>query len=97
MSSQKAFDAFSLVHFGIGAVAGYIGVPLIAFVIAHQLFELYENSDMGIKFFNKKDTILFQISPMKWPIYEGDSAANTAGDTLAGVLGWYVGDKLSHK
>lgn len=96
-SSQDAVDAFDLVHLAVGGVAGYFGMPLIGFIAIHQLFELWENSTTGIRYFNRKDTYLQSLSPIKWPKYQGDSAQNTAMDTLSAAIGWYLGFKLASK
>lgn len=88
-------DQFSLLHFAVGIVVYFWGVPLIAWIGLHILFELIENSEWGMNIINN----WFFIWPGGKPY--PDSALNITGDTLFAALGWllayyidFYGDKV---
>ena len=83
-------DKYSLLHFGVGILWNYIGLDLISLIILHTLFELVENTKIGIRFINNYLTI--------WPggKEHPDSILNSVSDIIFSVLGWifyrkYVG------
>lgn len=83
-------DKYSLLHFGVGILWNYIGLDLISLIILHTLFELVENTKIGIRFINNYLTI--------WPggKEHPDSIVNSVSDIIFSVLGWifyrkYVG------
>tara|TARA_Y100000748_G_scaffold289182_1_gene274783 strand:- start:4123 stop:4533 length:411 start_codon:yes stop_codon:yes gene_type:complete len=80
---QHFADQFSLLHFSVGVVAYFWGVPLAWWFVAHTVFELGENSPTGIRLIN---------SMSLWPggKPEPDSLLNIAGDTAFAMAGWMV-------
>ena len=77
-------DGWSLVHGGVSAGASILGVPLWVGVIGHQLHELWENSTQGIKFWRET---------LGYTLYDGDTAQNSAADTLFFTLGYLGANK----
>lgn len=76
-------DQYSLLHFASGVVAYFVGVPLIAWIILHAIFEIVENSAFGMGLINK---VSF------WPggKPQADALINSIGDEFFAVLGWIV-------
>ena len=86
------FDQYSLLHFATGIITYFWGFSLLLGFVGHTIFELSENTKIGIKFINEN---LKDIWPGGKP--NADSYANILGDTLVFVLGWvaaYELDKL---
>lgn len=77
-------DQFSFLHFAVGVVFYFWGVPLIGWIALHILFELIENSNWGMKIIN--NWMVF------WPGGKpySDSALNMTGDTIFAILGWIL-------
>lgn len=91
---QHFADQYSYLHFASGIIWYFWGFSFKALLIFHTLFELIENSKLGIKFINK--AMFF------WPGGKprADSYMNQLGDILFSLLGWisayyldYLGDK----
>ena len=79
----SAFDWWSLVHFMTGYIAAKTQLfSLFTFFIAHGIFEIWENSEHGIKTFQRAGS----------EKYSGDSPYNFIGDTLMAMTGFYVGN-----
>lgn len=76
------FDQFSLLHFAVGIVAYFWGIPLGWWIFIHILFEIIENQPFAIDFSYNHITF--------WPgsKYKGDTFINTFGDTVFAILGW---------
>jgi len=92
---NKLLDQYSLLHFASGIIAYFWGFELKTWIILHVIFEIVENTQMGIYVINK---YIYKISPMNknYP----DSFTNMTGDVLSGVVGWlsaYHLDKLGEK
>jgi len=70
-------------------------VLLLIAILIHQLWELFENSDTGIAPWNKPSTKTFfnerlcvkKFCPLSYQHYSGDTATNSASDTLFFALG----------
>ena len=76
------FDQYSLLHFSVGVVFYFWGVHLSDWIIIHILFEILENSKLGMRFI---DNLFFWPGGGKpFP----DSFSNIIGDNIAGILGW---------
>ncbi len=84
----KLTDAYSLLHFAVGVIARHWAVSFWAFFVLHTVFELAENTGAGMQFINTYISI--------WPGGKphADSILNMIGDTLYGVLGWFLADYL---
>lgn len=89
-------DQYSLLHFAVGIIVYFWGVSLPNWFIMHTLFELLENSNIGINIIN---TLFKDV----WPGGKdyADSTLNTIGDGVFAILGWlfawyvdYYGSKL---
>ena len=45
-------DQYSLLHFAVGVVLYFWNIPLSLAIILHTIFEIVENTKMGMKFIN---------------------------------------------
>ena len=77
----RFLDQYSLLHFATGITAYFWGVPLVYYALIHTIFELSENTNLGIHFIN---TYL--------PFWPGkklhpDAVINSIGDVLSGIVG----------
>lgn len=89
---QYVIDQFTLLHFATGIIAYFWAVPLWLTVILHVIFELSENTPIGMRFINDWFTL--------WPGGKpyADSIINSLADTIATAVGWLISwqaDKLS--
>ena len=99
-NSDNMLDGWSVGHF----MSGFIAITLLSYiyknyvyvlgigVVAHQVFELWENGEGGISFFNGPlmERVVNRVPLLKFPHYSGDTALNTASDTLFFTLGGLV-------
>lgn len=77
------FDYWSFVHFSSGFIASKTKLfTPITWLIAHTIFEIWENSEHGITTFQN-------LGSAK---YSGDTRQNFIGDTFAAMLGFFMGD-----
>jgi hypothetical protein len=75
-------DKYSLLHFACGIVVYYWNVSFTAWFILHLIFELTENTELG----------MYYIRQVKlWPggKMHPDSWINSTGDQFYSVLGWF--------
>jgi len=79
------FDQYSLLHFATGVVSYFWGFGFVETVIFHILFEIVENSPIGVYIINK----YFKNWPGKKMFR--DSIINSVGDTIANAAGWLAG------
>jgi len=92
----RMFDQYTYLHIASGIVAYFWGVPLLAWLVVHTIFEFVENTEFGI---NVIDTY-FWFWPGGGKHKMADSHANIVGDTVGAVFGWlssYYLDKLGAK
>ena len=76
-------DPWSLTHAGWGFIAAKSGLfNWFTFLLAHTIFEIWENSEHGIQWFQD----------MGFPRYEGDTLLNSLGDTVWAMFGFWVGE-----
>ncbi len=80
---KKFVDKFSLLHFCVGVVAYYLGVPFILWVLFHICFEIIENSPSSVFFIQTYFNFF-------WPggKHEPDTPINMFGDNIFAILGW---------
>ena len=78
---KRLFDQYTYLHFCTGAIMYFWGFSLTSWFVIHTIFEVVENTKMGIDFINK-----FSFWPGGKP--EADSLTNSIGDTIGGMLGW---------
>ena len=90
----KLFDQYTYLHFASGIIAYFWNISLQNWIILHIIFEILENTQMGMNFINKYITF--------WPggKPKSDSGINSIGDTIGAIIGWlsaYYIDKLGQK
>ena len=85
----KLIDQYTYLHFSVGVISYYWNIKLETFIFFHILYEIIENSNIGMNLINK-------IS--QWPGGKEypDSILNIIGDILGGVLGWYSAKLIDH-
>lgn len=88
---QQAITGFTLVHALVGFIVGYVKIPLLIWVLIQIVFELWENSKGGIKFWQSISLPVGKYNLLGGPEYKGDSLANSQCDVLFGTLGWVLG------
>ena len=81
----KILDQYSLLHFSVGIILYFWNIPLLQAFMLHFLFEIVENTEMGMKIIN----IWFKNI---WPggKYYADSSMNILGDNIFFVMGWLL-------
>jgi membrane glycosyltransferase len=81
---QGWYDQYSLLHFATGIFAYFWGFSWIFTLVAHIVFEIVENTQLGMEFINNK-------IPW-WPggKPKADSIPNQISDTIMTMLGWYA-------
>ena len=79
----RFLDQFSLLHYSVGVIMYFWGFRFLTGVLLHTLFEIVENTSVGIRFIN---THLAGVWPGGKPC--ADQFSNMVGDTGAFVLGW---------
>lgn len=87
------FDQYTYLHFAVGIIVYFWNISLLNWVIFHTVFEILENTQIGLNIINQY--IVF------WPggKQKSDSIINNIGDTVGAVLGWlsaYYLDKLGN-
>ena len=88
------FDQYTYLHFSVGIMAYFFNISLLNWFILHIVFEIIENTHLGMNFINKY--IVF------WPggKPKSDTIINSIGDTFGSILGWlsaYYLDQLGQK
>jgi hypothetical protein len=83
-----AIDQYSLLHFAVGIVAYFWGISAVSVLVLHVVFELVENTPMGMNFINT-------YIPF-WPGGKpyADSVLNQVSDTLMTMIGWILSQRL---
>ena len=79
---QYLFDQYTYLHFSVGVIAYFFGINFIPWIIIHIIFEIIENTNIGMKFINN----YFTFWPGGKP--KADSFINIIGDNIGGILGW---------
>jgi len=96
------FDTWSVVHFMVGFLflVAYLKVAscpsaILLCILTHQIWEIFEQSQVAKSMWNnhsvKSFFDLFSVLKLDYGTYDGDSATNTAADTLWFTLGCSVG------
>jgi len=86
-------DQYSYLHFASGIISYFWNINFKYWIFLHSIFEIIENTNLGIKFINNKMLFWPGGKPHK------DSYENIAGDTLSAILGWlsaYLIDNLGN-
>ena len=90
----QIIDQYTYLHFATGITAYFWNINLLNTIILHTIFEILENTNIGMKIINKYIKL--------WPggkEYK-DSFMNSVGDTIGTILGWitaYMIDKIGEK
>lgn len=76
------FDKYTYLHFAVGIVAYFWNISLPNWVILHTIFEILENTQMGMKIINQYIVL--------WPggKQKSDTIRNNIGDTIGTIIGW---------
>lgn len=85
------FDEYTYLHFAVGVVAFFLEFKLITTIGLHVLFEVIENSEVGVKFINNY-LLWFWPGGKDVPDY----TINIIGDTIGVILGWLSAWYISH-
>ena len=79
------FDQFTLLHFATGVLAYFWSVPPLTFIIAHTVFEIVENTEIGVNFMN-----IFYVQLKGGTKLQADTLLNSIiGDTIGGLAGYF--------
>ena len=75
-------DQYTYLHFASGIIAYFWNISLVQWIILHTVFEIIENTKIGVHIINKY--MIF------WPggKPKADSFTNNVGDTIGALLGW---------
>ena len=87
------FDQYTLLHLATGIIAYFWNISLIMWVIIHFMFEILENTQIGMKIINK----YLYFWPGGKP--KTDSPINIIGDNISAIIGWlsaYYLDKMGN-
>ena len=81
-------DQYSLLHLAVGIVMYYWNISFFNAFLIHFLFELGENTKIGMKLINN----YFTQSLLHWPggKPKADSVINIMGDNIFFMIGWLV-------
>jgi len=79
----KFVDQYSLLHFSIGVIFYFWNIKLDTSIIIHIIYELLENTKIGMRYINK-----FTYWPGGKP--SADSLINSIGDTIFFIIGWII-------
>lgn len=77
------FDQYTYLHFATGIMFYFWGFKILDVFIIHTIFEILENSNMGLYIINN----YFTFWPGGKP--KSDSIINMVGDTIGVTIGWY--------
>lgn len=79
---QNLFDKYTYLHFAVGVISYFWNISLLHIIVFHSIFELVENTTIGIYFIDHYITF--------WPggKLKADSFINSFGDIFGAVLGW---------
>ena len=78
----QLFDQFTYLHFASGIIAYFWGLSFWAWFVLHTIFEIVENTNLGIWTINH----LIKIWPGGKP--GPDDLTNIIGDTIGSIIGW---------
>ena len=77
-------DQYSYLHFCVGVIFYFFGITIKQYFVLHLLFEIIENTNIGMLFINK---YFKNIWPGGKP--SSDSLLNSLGDHIFSLIGWY--------
>lgn len=87
---SRLIDQYSLLHFAVGIIAYFWGISWQILLIVHILFEILENTQIGM-------TIINTYIPF-WPGGKpmADSVVNQISDNAFSLFGWFVSQYADH-
>lgn len=80
-------DVYSILHFATGILWRYMGFDIISLLLLHTIFEILENSKIGMHIINTH----FKIWPGGKP--STDTLINSISDISISLVGWILADK----
>ena len=85
---KSILNRYTILHFSVGMIWRYIGFDLLSLLIIHAIFEIVENTTIGMGFINN----YFKL----WPggKTHADSKINSISDIVISLLGWMIADKF---
>ena len=86
----QLLDQYTYLHFATGIIAYFWSLSFWNWIGIHFIFELLENTPLGMNFINKTFTF--------WPGGKPrtDSLINIVGDNLGAILGWLSALWIDH-
>lgn len=91
---KQMIDQYIYLHFSSGIMMYFFGLSIRNTLIIHTIFEILENTKVGMLFINKYLT--FWPGSKNYP----DSLVNSLGDTVGVLAGWisaYLIDQIGNK
>ena len=87
-------DQYTYLHFAMGIIIYFWNISIINWFILHTIFELIENTKIGMNIINNYITF--------WPggKPKSDTGMNMIGDTFGAIVGWlsaYYLDKIGNQ
>ena len=79
---KNIIDQYSYLHFAVGIILFYWDIDIITAIILHTIFEIVENTKLGMHIIN--NYIYFWPGGKPYP----DSLVNCISDTVFFILGW---------
>ena len=82
-------DQYSILHFSVGVVMYFWNIPFVTALTLHVIFEIIENTNIGMNFINK---YFIHQGYFSWPGGKNysDSLINTIGDNVFFILGYVI-------
>jgi hypothetical protein len=80
-------DVYSILHFTVGILWCYMGFDIISLLLIHTIFEIIENSKIGMYIINT----YLKIWPGGKP--SADTLINSISDISISLIGWILADK----
>ena len=90
---KQLLDQYSLLHFSVGVIFYFWNVNFIDALMLHVIFEIIENTNIGIKLINQ---LFVGKGIFSWPggKNELDTFINILGDNISFIFGWYIAKLL---
>lgn len=85
----RFFDQYSLLHFSVGVITYFWNISFIYGFILHFIFELLENTKIGIHMINK---YIIEPGYFSWPggKHKADTILNIIGDNTFYAFGFLM-------
>ena len=80
-------DQYSLLHFSVGSIAYFWNIPFIIALVGHFIFEMLENTKLGMRLINR---YIIHKGYFSWPggKNKADNSLNILGDNFFFAAGW---------